>query len=139
MFNIFNNYNRESSIENKNEDIVNQKNLEEAKTIEKCLEKTETAETDLNQENPVQVNATMDFDTLQKARQDLVGEIQAVIEYDEHLHNTTDRLARETWENIKHEELTHAGELMALINHLDPTQKQYVDDGIKEFTERMNK
>ena len=29
----------------------------------------------------------MSFDTLQKARQDLIGEIQAVIEYDMHIHN----------------------------------------------------
>lgn len=132
MFNFFNNTyssnNRESSMNDKNQaDTINQNNLEEPQT-------------NLNQEkNPVQVNATMDFDTLQKARQDLVGEIQAVIEYDEHLRNTTDKLARETWENIKHEELTHAGELMALINHLDPTQKQYVENGFKEFTERMNR
>ena len=88
---------------------------------------------------PVDPKPTGDFETLQKARQDLVGEIQAVIEYDEHIRNTSDKLAKETWQNIKTEELTHAGELMALINYLDPTQKQYVQKGINEFNERMNK
>ena len=81
----------------------------------------------------------VDFETLQNVRRDLVGEIQAVIEYDEHLHNTNDRMSKETWQNIKSEELTHVGELLALLNHLDPTQKQYVEKGILEFNERLNK
>ena len=78
------------------------------------------------------------FETLQKARQDLVGEIQAIIEYDTHIRNTQDRLARKTWENIKGEELTHVGELLALIDYLDPTQRIFVENGIKEFSERKN-
>ena len=81
---------------------------------------------------------TVDFDTLQKARQDLIGEIQAIIEYDAHLHSTTDRLAKETWESIKNEELVHVGELLALINYLDPRQKQFVEKGVSEFSERLN-
>lgn len=91
------------------------------------------------EEKQVDINAIMDFSTLQKARQDLIGEIQAVIEYDDHIHNTTDKLAKETWENIKSEELTHVGELLGLINYLDPTQKKFVEQGMKEFAERMNK
>lgn len=80
----------------------------------------------------------INFDTLQKARQDLVGEIQAVIEYDAHIHSTNDRLARQTWQNIKNEELVHIGELLALLNYLDPEQKQFVQKGISEFYERQN-
>ena len=82
-------------------------------------------------------NYNENFDTLQKARKDLMGEIEAVIEYDNHIHSTNDRLAKETWENIKSEELTHIGELLALLNHLDPSQQKYVKNGIKEFNERM--
>ncbi|MDD6054789.1 MAG: hypothetical protein PUB81_05635 [Clostridiales bacterium] len=77
-----------------------------------------------------------DFDTLQKARQDLIGEIQAVIEYDAHIHSTNNRLAQETWNNIKNEELVHVGELLGLIDYLDPTQRQYVQKGVAEFMER---
>ena len=52
-----------------------------------------------------EINPTiMNFDTLQKARQDLIGEIQAVIEYDSHLRSTSDHLARKTWQDIKNEE-----------------------------------
>lgn len=62
-----------------------------------------------------------------------------MIEYDEHLHNTSDRLAKETWENIKNEELTHVGELIGLINYLDSTQKQHVSEGFNEFENRKNR
>ena len=65
---------------------------------------------------------TTNFDTLQKARQDLMGEIQAVMEDDQHIHNTPNSLAKITCENIISEELTHIGELLSLIDYLDPTQ-----------------
>lgn len=79
----------------------------------------------------------MNFDTLQKARQDLIGEIQAVIEYDSHIHSASDRLARQTWQNIKNEELVHVGELLGLLNYLDPEQQQFVQKGLSEFYERQ--
>ena len=77
----------------------------------------------------------MNFDTLQKARQDLIGEIQAVIEYDAHIHSTNNALARQTWIAIKKEELAHIGELLGLLNYLDPEQKQHVQKGLTEFYE----
>lgn len=79
----------------------------------------------------------MNFDTLQKARQDLIGEIQAVIEYDAHIHSTNDKMAKETWKNIKNDELTHIGELLGLLNYLDSSQKQFVQKGLAEFSERL--
>ncbi len=79
----------------------------------------------------------VDFDALQKARQDLISEIDAILEYDAHLHTTTNELAKLTWKDIKDEELVHVGELLALLNYLDPSQKQFVDKGFAEFTERM--
>ena len=88
-------------------------------------------------ENKYNGNSVMNFDVLQKARQDLIGEIQAVIEYDAHLHSTNDRLAKEAWENIKNEELVHIGELLALLNYLDPSQKPFVQKGIMEVADRM--
>ena len=79
----------------------------------------------------------MNFDTLQKARQDLIGEIQAVIEYDSHLHSTNDKMAREVWKHIKNEELVHVGELLGLLNYLDPTQKQFIQKGLAEFADLL--
>ena len=79
----------------------------------------------------------MNFDTLQKARQDLIGEIQAVIEYDAHIHSTNDKIAIQTWQHIKEEELFHIGELLALLNYLDPNQKQFVQKGFSDFYEHQ--
>ena len=73
------------------------------------------------------------FETLQKARQDLVGEIQAIIEYDNHIYSSNDNIAIQTWTHIKNEELGHVGELLALINYLEPNQKQFVENGISHF------
>ena len=82
---------------------------------------------------------TNKFETLQQARKDLIDEIEAVIQYDYHAYSTQDNLARQTWLSIKNEELVHVGELLALINYLDPTQKQFVEKGIQEFNEILNK
>ena len=89
----------------------------------------------LNGYNSEITPSIMNFDTLQKARQDLIGEIQAVIEYDAHIHSTNDKVARQTWQNVKNEELVHVGELLALLNYLDPEQKQFVQKGFAEFYE----
>ena len=79
------------------------------------------------------------FDVLQKARQDLVGEIQAIIEYDNHINSTNNEVARKVWSSIRDEELHHVGELLALINYLDPSQYQYVEMGVNEFNEMRTK
>lgn len=81
-------------------------------------------------------SSVMSFDTLQKARQDLIGEIEAVIQYDAHLRSTNDKVARQTWQHIKNEELVHIGELLAILNYLDPEQKEYVQKGLAEFYEQ---
>lgn len=92
-----------------------------------------------NNPNSMGANDSKDFVTLQQARKDLIGEIDAIIQYDDHLHNTNNQLARETWRNIMSEEIVHVGELLALINYLDPSQLKHVQDGIKEFEERKNR
>lgn len=84
-------------------------------------------------------NAVMDFDTLQNARKDLIGEIEAIIQYDDHLHKTSVELAKETWINIRNEELVHVGELLGLLCYLAPYQKQLIEQGLKEFDERLGK
>lgn len=84
-------------------------------------------------------NAAIDFETLQNARRDLIGELQAIIEYDDHLHKTNIEIAKTTWENIRNEEMTHVGELLGLLNYLAPYQKAFVEQGLKEFNERLNK
>ena len=84
-------------------------------------------------------NGAGDFETLQNARKDLVGEIEAIIAYDDHLHKTNIDLAKQTWKNIRDEELTHVGELLGLLYYLAPYQKEFVEKGLSEFNERLNK
>ena len=88
-------------------------------------------------QNPSQTiqtnNMNADFETLQKARKDLVGEIEAIMEYDNHIHTTNNALAKETWEHIKEEELHHVGELLALLKYLVVNQVKSVLAGFKEF------
>lgn len=81
--------------------------------------------------------STSNFENLQKARADLIDEIGAIIQYDDHIHTSQDKHSRQTWQDIKGEELTHVGELLALLDYLDPSQKQYVQNGIEEFNQRM--
>ena len=70
-------------------------------------------------------NISNNIENLQKARADLIDEIGAIIQYDDHFYSSQDKLARQTWQDIKNEELTHVGELLAFLDYLDPSQKQY--------------
>lgn len=83
-------------------------------------------------------SGAIDFETLQDARKDLVGELDAIIQYDYHAHTTNNKIARETWENIRDEEIVHVGELLGLLYYLAPYQKQFVEQGLKEFEDRLN-
>lgn len=78
------------------------------------------------------------FMELQKARQDLIGEIEAIIQYDNHINTATNNMARETWMNIKQEELVHMGELLGLITYLDSSQQAFIQDGLNEFNNRLS-
>ncbi|MGN1201276.1 MAG: ferritin-like domain-containing protein [Candidatus Caccovivens sp.] len=79
------------------------------------------------------------FQTLQDARKDLIGEIEAVMQYDDHVQTSTNNAARQTWINIRDEELMHVGELLALLNYLNPEQKKFVEQGVNEFNERLRR
>lgn len=85
------------------------------------------------------VGGADNFETLQNARRDLVGEIDAIIQYDDHLHKTDIEIAKSTWKNIRDEELTHVGELLGLLFYLAPYQKEFVEKGLKEFTDRLKR
>lgn len=93
----------------------------------------------LNGNNANAGNNVVDFEALQNARRDLIGELDAIIQYDDHLHKTNVEIAKETWVNIRNEELTHVGELLGLLCYLAPYQKQFIEQGLKEFDERLEK
>ena len=88
---------------------------------------------------PKSGNGIVDYDALQKARKDLIGELDAVIQYDDHIHTSNVEAAKATWVDIRNEELVHVGELLGLILYLAPYQRKFVEDGLKEFNERIGK
>ena len=80
-----------------------------------------------------------DFETLQNARKDLIGELDAIVQYDNHLHKTDNNLAKETWKDIRDEELVHVGELLGLLCSIAPYQRELIQQGLNEFAERVKK
>ena len=79
-----------------------------------------------------------DFVTLQRVRKDLIGELDAILQYDTHIHESDNEVAIATWEDIRNEELVHVGELLNLMFYLAPYQKPLIEDGMNEFNERLN-
>lgn len=81
----------------------------------------------------------MDFRTIQNAREDLVGELDAIIQYSTHLRATDNLAAQVTTKSIMQEEMVHVGELMALLFRLDPEFKKQFDKGVEEFNDRLTR
>ncbi len=78
-----------------------------------------------------------DFEDLQKARKDLIGELDAILGYDYHIHESYNDVAIATWEDIRDEELVHVGELLGLLFYLAPYQETLVNQGMREFQKRL--
>ena len=86
---------------------------------------------------PKSGDRVVDYEALQKARKDLIGELDAIIQYDEHIHSSNVEAAKATWVDIRDEELVHVGELLGLILYLAPYQRKFVEDGLTEFDKRI--
>jgi rubrerythrin len=61
-------------------------------------------------------------DDLDMLREDLVGELQAINQYEDHILNLENKEAVTTLEHIIEEEKEHVAELLRLIQNLDPVQ-----------------
>lgn len=76
---------------------------------------------------------------MQNARADAIGELEAIIQYENHLEQTNDNLAKETIRDISKEEKLHVGQLFGLIFKLDPESRTQFEAGLKEFEELNQK
>ena len=83
-------------------------------------------------------NRPNNFVTLQNARADAIGELEAIIQYENHLEQTNDAIAKDTIRDIAKEEKLHVGQLFGLIFKLDPESRTQFEKGLKEFDE-LNK
>jgi len=64
------------------------------------------------------------LDDLEMLREDLIGELQAINQYESHIFNLDNEEAVSTLEHIVEEEKEHVAELLRLIQELDPAQAE---------------
>ena len=62
--------------------------------------------------------------SLEMLRDDLVGELQAINQYQEHISIIDNEEARHVLEHIRDDEKEHVAELTKLIRKLDSTQEE---------------
>jgi len=63
-------------------------------------------------------------DNLEMLREDLIGELQAINQYQEHIESLEGEEAVGVLEHIIEEEKEHVAELVKLIQNLDPVQAE---------------
>ncbi len=82
-------------------------------------------------------NNSNNFTTLQNARIDIIGEMEAIINYATHLNQTNLPVAIETIKDITQEEKLHVGQLFGLVFYLDPESKTLFEKGLEEFNKTL--
>ena len=63
-------------------------------------------------------------DDLEMLREDLIGELQAINQYEDHILSLENEEAVTTLEHIIEKEKEHVAELLRLIQNLDPAQAE---------------
>jgi len=66
----------------------------------------------------------MNNSDLKNLREDLVGELQAINQYQRHIDETDNEKIKEVLSHIRDDEKEHFAELTNLIQELDATQKE---------------
>ena len=80
-----------------------------------------------------------DDELIQALREDVVGELEAIMLYDAHVQATDNEKAKAVLSDIRDEEKVHMGELITLIRHLDPDEAEFFKDGEDEVEELLEK
>ena len=70
----------------------------------------------------------------QNTRLDIIGELDAIIQYETHINSSVDPVYRSTLQDIVNEEKVHVGQLFGLLFMLDPASKEFFEKGLYEFT-----
>lgn len=66
----------------------------------------------------------MDNKTLKSLREDLIGELGAINQYQEHIDEIEDKEIKKVLGHIRDDEKEHVAELIKLLRELDPTQEE---------------
>ncbi|WP_296010430.1 ubiquinone biosynthesis protein COQ7 [uncultured Adlercreutzia sp.] len=80
-----------------------------------------------------------DEELINAIRQDIVGELEAIHEYDAHIQATDNEDAKKVLADIRDEEREHMGELMELLERLAPDERALNDEGREEVREMLDK
>ena len=80
-----------------------------------------------------------DEELVNAIRQDIVGELEAVHEYDAHVQATDNEDAKKVLSDIRDEEREHMGELLELLERLSPDEKSFHDEGRQEVRDMLDK
>ena len=76
-------------------------------------------------------------DLVTTVRNDIIGELDAINQYNSHIASTDNELAKSVWTDIKNEERVHVGELLTLLQHLCPDEVEFLRKGQKEVEQIM--
>lgn len=69
----------------------------------------------------------------QNTRADIIGELDAIMQYEAHIANSNDPLVIETLQDIVEEEKLHVGQLFGMLFYLDPVSQKQFEAGLNEF------
>ncbi|MBA7672010.1 hypothetical protein ES703_80181 [subsurface metagenome] len=83
---------------------------------------------------PRKMNAT---ELARAIMQDIAAELDAIALYQAHIDATDDERAKKVLAHIRDDEKEHAGELLALLEILDPKQAEYIKKGKVEIAELL--
>ena len=75
----------------------------------------------------------------QNTRLDIIGEIEAIIQYENHIASSNDAVVNQTLTDILNEEKLHVGQLMGLLFYLDPISQTQFEKGLNEFYNNQQK
>lgn len=76
-----------------------------------------------------------DFKDMYALRKDLIGELEAINQYDLHIGELSSEKAKMVLESIRNEEIVHTGELLALMDFLCPAEAKLRAEGKQEAME----
>ncbi len=66
----------------------------------------------------------MDTKLLKMLREDLIGELEAINQYQEHIDESANGEAKHLWEHIRDDEKEHVAELAKFIRQVDSKQEE---------------
>ncbi len=74
---------------------------------------------------------------VQAVRIEIAAEAEAQLLYESHAAATDDDVAREVFQDIANEEKEHLGELLALLQYLEPEEANHMAEGVGEVEGMM--